>query len=166
MTEYDFVQMHKAVMDSVITKRSFQEIIGMLKLSTFARRSVVHPVVIPNVHDLPEVVLPEPTTSKRQVKSKITAKGKGKGRGKKSQKKEEEVQPVLPKVVETVEMLPTENLTISTQTDSDFEDFLRMTKRELDEYEQYKQQQIYQEYLVTHIFEEEFDDYDEADGSV
>ena len=159
MSEYDFVNVHKGVVDTVITKRSFQEIIAMLKLSTFARRSVVPAQV---VEDIPQVPVPDASTSKIEPKPKMKTKGKGKGKGKgkKSKKAEEKVEIVVETIPDPVEMLPTDKLTISTQTDSDFEDFLEMTKKEIDEYEQYKQQQIYQQYLCNNIFVEEFDDED------
>ena len=49
---------------------------------------------------------------------------------------------------------------MTTQTDSDFEEFLEIPEDEFEEYKMYKEMKLRQQYLVNTIQEEDFAHYD------
>ena len=59
MDEYNFVYTHTSVLDAVVSTKCFKEIIGKLKLWTFAKKSI-HQVV---EEENPESNIPDPSTS-------------------------------------------------------------------------------------------------------
>ena len=157
MDEKDFVCMHKGVIDAVISKGVFKEIIGKLKLSSFARKKVKEE----DPEDLPEEAAGatggEPSTpqdfSSTEPKVRKKARGKGQGRGKASSKKSAESVIVSPgRTLQRVDTM--------TQTDSDFEEYLQLSEEQFQEYQLYKEMQMIQQYSVQTIQEEDFREYD------
>ena len=152
MNEENFVHAHQGVVNQVISKDAFKRIVGLLKLSTFARRTIR-----PTVQDETPIE-PEPATShetssaQTQARGRKRGRGRGRATGRKIAKTEHVVQPV--KQMVTCE--------ISTQTDSDFEGYLEMSEEEFADYQRYKEQQIMQKYLVTTIIQEDFTEYEQA----
>ena len=157
MDEYNFVSIHTSVLDAVVSRKAFKEIIGKLKLWSFAKKSSYHIVEEGN----PDSNIPDPSTSDDvpvdKPKSKRKATIKGKGRGKTSVKGE--VAPPVPVPV-PVPGAVAEKCDMTTQTDSDFEEFLQIPEDEFEEYKMYKEMKIRQQYLVNTIQEEDFGDYD------
>ena len=157
MDKYNFVSMHTSVLDAVVSTKAFKEIIGKLKLWTFAKKSTYHIVEEEN----PESNIPDPSTSGDvaldKPKSKRKATTKGKGRGKTSAKGQ--VPPPVPVPV-PVPGAMVQKCDMTTQTDSDFEEFLQIPEDEFEEYKMYKEMKIRQQYLVNTIQEEDFGDYD------
>ena len=81
-------------------------------------------------------------------------RGKGCGRGQKS---------IWTEVVQSAPVQPVQSVEkydMMTQTDSDFEEYLIMSEQEFEEYQMYKEQKLRQQYLVTTIQEEDFQEYD------
>ena len=155
MDEYNFVYTHTSVLDAVVSTKCFKEIIGKLKLWTFAKKSVYHIMEEEN----PDSNVPDASTSadltleKPKSKRKVTTKGKGRG---KTSAKAQVVQPVpLPVPVPMVQKCD-----MTTQTDSDFYEFLQIPEDEFEEYKMYKEMKLRQQYLVQTIQEEDFCDYD------
>ena len=158
MDERDFVCMHKGVLDAVVSKGAFKEIIGKLKLSTFARKQVQQE----DPEDYPQEGLSatggEPSTSQDVAPTvpKVRRRGRGKGRGKTAVKKSDESVKVSGhKSAETLQKVDT-----MTQTDSDFEEYLQLSEDQFEEYQLYKEKQMMQKYMVETIQEEDFAEYD------
>ena len=157
MDEYNFLYTHTSVPDAVVSTKCFKEIIGKLKLWTFAKKSI-HQVV---EEENPDSNIPEPSTSddvpvdKPKNKRKATTKGKGRG---KTSAKGQVGAPVPVPVAVPGAML--EKCDMTTQTDSDFEEFLQIPEDEFEEYKMYKEMKMRQQYLVNTIQEEDFGDYD------
>ena len=153
MDEYNLVYTHKSVLDAVVSTKTFKEIIGKLKLWSFAKKSTYHIVEEEN----PDSNIPEPSTSidvpldnpKRKRKATTKAKGRGKTLAK------GQVAPPVPVAGGMVEKCD-----MTTQTDSDFEEFLQIPEDEFEEYKMYKEMKIRQQYLVNTIQEDDFADYD------
>ena len=59
MHEYNFVSVHTSVLDAVVSTQCFKEIIGKLKLWSFAKKSIHHIVEEEN----PDSNIPQPSTS-------------------------------------------------------------------------------------------------------
>ena len=157
MDEYNFVYTHTSVLDAVVSTKCFKEIIGKLKLWTFAKKSI-HQVV---EEENPESNIPDPSTSDDvpvdKPKSKQKATTKGKGRGKTSAKGQ--VAPPVP-VPLPLPGAMIQKSDMTTQTDSDFEEFLQIPEDEFEEYKMYKEMKLWQQYLVNTIQEEDFAQYD------
>ena len=155
MDEYNFVSMHTSVLDAVVSTKAFKEIVGKLKLWTFAKKSTYDIVEEEN----PDSNIPDPSTSGDvpvvKPKSKQKATTKVKGRGKKLAKGE-----VVPPVPVPVPGPMPQKCDMMTQTDSDFEEFLQVPEDEFEEYKMYKEMKVRQQYLVNTIQEEDFADYD------
>ena len=86
MDEYIFLSMHQGVAHTVISKAAFKEIMGMFKLSTFARKMVKSDLEHENTPEVPQA---EGSTS-YSIESgfrKETIRSKGKGKGKAKKKK-------------------------------------------------------------------------------
>ena len=153
MDEYNFLYTHTSVLDAVVSTKCYKEIIGKLKLWTFAKKSI-HQVV---EEENPDSNIPYPSTSDDvgldKPKSKRKATTKGKGRGKTSAKGQ-----VAPPVPLPGAMIQKSDMT--TQTDSDFEEFLEIPEDEFEEYKMYKEMKLRQQYLVNTIQEEDFAHYD------
>ena len=109
----------------------------------------------------PDSNIPQPSTSddvpvdKPKSKRKATTKGKGRG---KTLAKAQVSQPVPVPVPVPLPMVQKSYMT--TQTDSDFEEFLQIPEDEFEDYKMYKEMKIRQQYLVNTIQEEDFGDYD------
>ena len=157
MDEYNFVYTHTSVLDAVVSTKCFKEIIGKLKLWTFAKKSIHQMVEEEN----PESNIPDPSTSDDvpvdKPKSKRKATTKGKGRGKTSAKGQ--VAPPVPVPVPLPGAM-IQKCDMTTQTDSDFEEFLQIPEDEFEEYKMYKEMKLRQQYLVNTIQEEDFTHYD------
>ena len=155
MDETNFVWMHRGVIDAVISKGAFKEIIGKLKLSSFARKQVHH-----EAEELPEQREaiphdPQPSTSQDfgGAKPKVKRRRIGKGRGKTTDKTSEQSEIVVgPTTLEKVDTM--------TQTDSDFEEYLQLSEEQFEQYQLYKEMQVMQQYSVQTIQEEDFREYD------
>ena len=156
MDEYNFVYTHTSVVDAVVSTKCLKEIIGKLKLWSFAKKNIYQIVDEEN----PDSNIPDPSTSgdvpvdKPKSKRKATPT-KGKGRGKSSAKIQ-----VLQPVPVPVPMGMIQKSDMTTQTDSDFEEFLQITEDEFEEYKMYKEMKLRQQYLVNTIQEEDFAHYD------
>ena len=158
MDEYNFVSMHKGVVDAVISQGAFKEIIGKLKLSSFAKKALPRNVE----EDIGEAEGPgEPSTSEdfTTSKPKVSRKGRGKAKGKGKGKKTTPSKSVQPaqfvqdgQAVQKADMM--------TQTDSDFEEYLLLSEEDFQEYQMYKEKQMMQKYLVETIMEQDFEDYE------
>ena len=155
MDEYNFVSVHTSVLDAAVSTKAFKENIGKLKLWSFAKKSICHIVEEEN----PDSNIPQPSTSgdvpldKAKSKRKATTKGKARG---KTLAKAQVAQPVPVPV--PLPILQKSDMT--TQTDSDFEEFLQIPEDEFEEYKMYKEMKMRQQYLVNTIQEEDFADYD------
>ena len=157
MDEKDFVSMHKGVLDAAISKGVFKEIIGKLKLSSFARKKVQEEDPEDFNEEAVSGSVPEPSTSQdfspTQPKVRKKSIAKGRGRGKTSAKKSAENVIVSP--AGTLQKVDT-----MTQTDSDFEEYLQLSEEQFEEYQLYKEMKMIQQYSVQTIQEEDFRDYD------
>ena len=158
MTELNYVAMHSCVVEVVLSKAAFKEILGKLKISGFAKKAVQQDVQeeIPNAHD------PEPSTSDEfsGTKPKVPRTQRGKGRGKglgKGRGRGQKSSP--PEVVQSVPVQSQDKSDMMTQTDSDFEEYLIMSEQDYEEYQIYKEKVLMQNYLVRMIREEDFQDY-------
>ena len=149
-------------MDAVISKKAFKEILGKLKVASFAKKAVQQYVEEEN----PTAPVPEPSTSDEfaGTKPKVQCTERGKGRGKGTGKGRgrgvrsiptQQLQPVPVQPVQSVEKSD-----MMTQTDSDFEEYLIMSEQDFEQYQMYKEQKLMQQYLVSTIREEDFKDYD------
>ena len=152
MDEMNFVSMHQAVVDTVVSRGVFTEIIGKLKLSSFAKKAIVPTVE----EDIPDQEVPvEASTSQKvtgtkpKAKRKPTGKGRGKSKGQKVVSREQ---------VPFVQTVGKADMT--TQTDSDFEEYLHLSEEDFNEYQMYKEKQMMQQYLVSTIQEKDFHDYE------
>ena len=161
MNEEHFVHCHQGVVQEVISRDAFKRVMAFLKLSSFCRKRVKD-IVPEEIADLPD---PEPSsshdtgTSAQEVQRK--AKGKGRGKGQPRARKSAKTVHVEHPVVQVVNVLSNKS-DMTTQTDSDFEQYLDMSEAEFQRYQLYKQQQLMQQYLVTTIQEEDFAEYDAA----
>ena len=155
MNEENFLYAHQGVVAEVISKKAFKAVVGFFKLSSFARKTV-RPIVQDDPEPPPE---PQPGTSDDTPSNLPSQKGRGKGRGKgnprgkKYQKTEHVVQPVQQLV----------KCKMATQTDSDFESYLKLPEDQFADYQRYKEEQLMQKYLVTTILQEDFEDYEAAE---
>ena len=162
MTESNFVAMHSSVVDIVVSKKAFKEILGKLNVGGLAKKAVQQYFEVEN----PDPSVPEPSTSQefdgtkpkvqRTERGRGSGKGRGKGRGR-GQKSipTDLVQPVPVQPVQSVDKSD-----MMTQTDSDFEEYLMMSEQDFEEYQMYKEQKLRHQYLVSTITEEDFQDYD------
>ena len=160
MTELNFLAMHSGVVDMVVLKKAFKEILGKLNVGGLAKKAVPQYFEVDN----PDPSVPEPSTSQEFDGTKPTVKhterGRGKGRGKGRGRGQKSIpsKVVQPLPVQSVQSV--EKSDMMTQTDSDFEEYLMMSEQEFEEYQMYKEQQMRQQYLVSTITEEDFRDYD------
>ena len=157
MTELNYVVMHSGVLDVVVSKAAFKEILGKLKVASFAKKAVQQNIQ----EEFPDAPVPEPSTSEefggakpkvprtQRGKGRGKGMGKGRGRGKKP-----------PEVLQSVPVQSQEKLDMMTQTDSDFEEYLIMSEQDYTQYQMYKEKVLMQKYLVSTIREEDFEEYD------
>ena len=160
MTESNFLAMHSGVVDLVVcsVQKSIQGNIRQVECRKFAKKAVQKDFEV----EIPDPNVPQPSTSqefdgtKPKVQRTERGKGRGKGRGR-GQKSipTEVVQPVPVQPVQSVQKLD-----MMTQTDSDFEEYLVMSEQEFEEYQMFKEKKLMQQYLVSTIQEEDFQDYD------
>ena len=159
MTEWNFLAMHKGVVDLVVSKKAFKELLGKLNVGCFAKKAVQQYFQVENL----DPTVPQPSTSQdfdgtkpkvqctERGKGRGKSRGRGRGRGQKSN---------TPAVVPSVTVQSVEKSDMMTQTDSDFEEYLIMSEQEFEEYQMYKEQKLMQQYLVSTIREEDFHEYD------
>ena len=164
MSEINFLYMHKGVLEHVKSKESFQRILGLLKVSNFVRKQAKIQIEEP----IPDDFVPEASRSQEPtpvVKKRRKRTVKGKSKVKQSQ---DSGTTVLSEGSQTIVtdsgvkvVMPAGTLTLSTQTDEDFQNFITMSNEEYEEYIAYKHLQLSQQHLVNDIVEQDFSDYDE-----
>ena len=162
MTELNFLAMHSYVVDIVVSKKAFKEILGKLNVGGLVKKAVQQYFEVEN----PDSNIPEPSTSQEfdGTKPKVQRTERGRGRGKGRGKRRGRGPKLNPTdVVQGVPVQHTQSVEksdMTTQTDSDFEEYLLMSEQEFEEYQMYKELQMRQQYLVSTITEEDFQDYD------
>ena len=123
MNEEHFVHCHQGVVKEVISRDAFKRVMAFLKLSSFCRRRV-EDIVPEEIAELPDT---EPSSyhdtgaSAQAVQSK--GKGKGRGKGQPRARKSAKTVHVEHPVVQAANVV-SNNCDMTTQTDSDFEQYL------------------------------------------
>ena len=155
MDEYNFVSIHQGVVQSVISKGAFKDILGMLRISSFAKKVPKSSVEEERNEDVNPVE--EDSEQISSVVTKETIKSKSSRKRKAGNRKSVTTSVNALKVSPKID-IPKCDMT--TQTDSDFEGYLEMSDEQFLEYQRYKEYQAMQQYLVNSIVEEDFVDYE------
>ena len=150
MTEYNFVYLHNTVAQQVIVQGGIKRLLTMLKIGSFVRKmGTVDTTPVATADEVPDMDVVQPSTSSGK-------NGKGRKRRRRRDKKAEAKQVVQQQV--QIPTLRSDQCTMATQTDIDFEYYLELDEEQYEEYLAYKQVQLAQQYLVSEIMEQDFDD--------